>query len=286
MRARDPSLFMRKWMVAKKPIDDVDVACIQEVHGTEQEMQLTGQRMQATHVAFVSACDTPGAGGVMTFLHKRWAGRGPTEAHQIVPGRILVTTTSRAGFTLVTVGVHNFDISTRDIRRLDAVLREYDTSDDRTVIVLAGNWNFGEDDDATMTTTKNETTTSTATTRRWRRVLRRMTALAHGVPTRAVSTTTDAGPQVSYASLDRAYVSLQPTTLAFRPGHMPSCPDAARPRNTDDAASLRPPHSAHYIGCPAPPTDGAPTHTAMGRDTPYVQAQGSREAPTRTAVSA
>lgn len=218
--ARDPTLFMRKWQVAKRLIDAVDIACVQEVHGTEHEMILTGQRLQATHAAFVSPCTAPCAGGVMTFLHKKWAERGPTEFIHIVPGRILITITRWDANTLATVGMHNFDIAARDIQRLGDALDAIDAHDDKTLILMAGDWNFGEGDDAIMRTRHDGATTTTPGTnareaRRWRRILGRMTAPTHGVPTRAASTTTDDGPQVSYASLGRAYVSLPPTTLAF-----------------------------------------------------------------------
>lgn len=101
--------------------------------------------MQATHAAFMSQGEAAGAGGVMTFLHKRWADRGQTEVLPIVPGRILLTATRSDEFVLVVVGVHNFGITTQDIRKLNAELSNFDLDDARTLVVMIGDWNFCEE---------------------------------------------------------------------------------------------------------------------------------------------
>lgn len=242
-------MFKKEWCTAGSLFRDSDVITLQEVHGSSGEMQALAHRVVATHIAFCTAGVPETASGVMIFVRHKWMERARTVETTIVPGRVLGVRIMSSSTTLAILGCAQLQcqhLRPRGDPAVDTAIAQHFGA----VCFAAGDWNFDASDDGVLTTTGRGDTTSHRARReqaRWTGALRTLTALSRGLPTRAAAAEIDDGISMSQSSLDRAYTSLSPTTLAF----------------TDVGCRVAPLGTVLRPGQGAPPSDHATVRTTL-----------------------
>lgn len=220
LMSRDPHCHLQEWRVLQRLATRSDVICIQETHADASTTKGAAARLGPTHRALHSAGQPSTAGGLLTLI--RHSVLVDAEVHTVTlqAGRIpsVRATYSQQRDDIDIVNIHNHDVTTDSIRQLSRHLAESTAGERRAEVFVLGDWNLPEDGVAGLTTSQRGSSRPSDAgreRRRWGPVLRQVTELTHGRPTRAAMLATSSGPAITHNSLDRMATTIPPTTMAM-----------------------------------------------------------------------